>query len=132
LTDPVRVLQAFYAAQARFYAGEEAELADYLGPDVVWHVPGDNAIAGTYRGRSAVLGYFRHRREMSKGTFRVRPGKILRSGQLLLQFARGETELAGRQTSWETIGVFLIREQQIAACWLVPFDQTEFDRIWSS
>jgi hypothetical protein len=29
------------------------------------------------------------------------------------------------------VGVFTVREARIAECWLVPFDQRAFDRIWS-
>ena len=51
-----QIVDGFYALQRRFYAGEpvEEELAELLAPDVAWHVPGRNVIAGDYRGRAAV------------------------------------------------------------------------------
>jgi hypothetical protein len=44
----------------------------------------------------------------------------------------GTATIAGRQRLWSTIGVYdIVDERQIAACWLLPFDQHEFDSIWS-
>jgi len=130
--EPTEALQRFYAEQGRYYAGGEVEpLSERLTQDVVWHVPGSNAIAGTYRGRAAVLAYFARRRALSNASFRVTPGQIMSSGQLLAQFAHGEAELSGQQVSWDTVGVFRIRAGQVAECWLVPFDQEQFDDLWS-
>jgi ketosteroid isomerase-like protein len=37
----------------------------------------------------------------------------------------------GRELSWETVGVFRVADGRITECWLVPFDQSVFDEIWS-
>jgi hypothetical protein len=59
-------------AQQAFYAGgDEAPVRALLTDDVHWHVPGRNAIAGTYQGIEAVLGYFRRRRDLVDRTFRM-------------------------------------------------------------
>jgi len=55
---PSRVRE-LYQAQGAFYAGvPDSELRELLTEDVVWHVPGRNAIAGSYEGIEAVMGYF--------------------------------------------------------------------------
>lgn len=130
--DPVLALARFYAEQDSFYRGGPSELvADCLTQDVTWTVPGDNAIAGTYRGKTAVLRYFTRRRSLAKSGLRIVTGKVLRSGDLLIQFARGEAEIEGKTLSWETFGAFRIRAGKIAECWLVPLDQDRFDEVWS-
>lgn len=56
------LLQRLHDVQGRVYAGgDPGELASVLSADVVWHVPGDNAIAGTYRGLREVTAYMLHR-----------------------------------------------------------------------
>ena len=58
----VDVLDRLHKAQNEFYAGGSgAALEQLLAPDITWTVPGDNRIAGTYRGLEEVFGYFRRR-----------------------------------------------------------------------
>ena len=47
-----------YAAHKAFQAGDIEALFDKMAPDVVWHMPGDNALAGSYRGRDEILRNF--------------------------------------------------------------------------
>jgi PPOX class probable F420-dependent enzyme len=128
-----RLLEAFYQAQAAFYAGgdDTAALDSLLADDVAWHVPGRSPIAGHYHGHQEVLGYFAARRAHAKATFRVRPRAILADDERALQLAGGQLERDGQLRTWQTVGVFGIVDGKIAECWLVPFDQYLFDELWS-
>jgi ketosteroid isomerase-like protein len=129
----VRLIHDFYEAQGRFYAGEtdSASVAALMTEDIAWHVPGRNAIAGDYRGREAVLDYFARRRDFARGSFRVRIRHTLADDELVVQLAGGRAEIGGETREWETAGVYRIRDGRIAECWLLPFDQLQFDEIWS-
>jgi ketosteroid isomerase-like protein len=119
-----RLLEAFYQAQAAFYAGgdDTATLRGLLADDIAWHVPGRSPIAGHYHGHAEVLGYFAARRAHAKATFRVHSRAVL---------ADDQREHDGRLRTWQTVGVFRIAGGTIAECWLVPFDQYLFDELWS-
>jgi ketosteroid isomerase-like protein len=66
------LLDRLHDAQTAFHSGGSAdELRAQLDERVVWRVPGDNAIAGTYSGIDEVLAYFERRRELAAGTFRM-------------------------------------------------------------
>jgi RNA 2',3'-cyclic 3'-phosphodiesterase len=124
--DPLSVVRRFYEARA---AG--SEVAQLLTDDVVWHVPGTSAIAGEYRGVEAVLSYMDARQRLMDGTFRVTVhGSSVIAGRVV-QLAGGHALRDGAEVAWETVGVFRVLEGRIAECWLIPFDQAEFDRIWS-
>ena len=43
---------------AAFAKGDFAALTDLLAEDLVWHQGGRSQLAGDYRGREAVFGYF--------------------------------------------------------------------------
>jgi len=131
--DPVSVVRRFHAAQARVYAGEvpPGELRDILCESVVWHVPGRSAIAGEHRGLEAVLEYLDARRRMTDSTFRVTVHGVAMIAGRVVQLAGGRASRDGREVHWETVGVFRVAQGRIAECWLVPFDQAEFDAIWS-
>jgi len=130
--DPLSVVRRFYAEQAGAYAGGGFEgVAGVLSEDVVWHVPGASPIAGEHRGVQAVLAYMDARRRIMDNSFRVSVhGAALIAGRVV-QLAGGQAVRDGREVTWETVGVFRVAGGRIAECWLVPFDQAEFDRIWS-
>ena len=70
-----RTLARLHEAQAAFYAGGPPEpLHEVLTEDIVWVVPGRNAIAGEYRGLDAVIDYFTRRRALADRSFRMHPG----------------------------------------------------------
>ena len=128
------VVERFYAVQRRFYAGEpvEQELAAFLAPDIAWHVPGRNAIAGDYRGGDEVLAYFRRRRDLADRSFVVTPRGTLADATRVVHFADGEAVLGGQTRRWRTVGIFEVAGSRISECWLVPFDQHAFDDVWAA
>ena len=68
---------------------------------------------------------------MTDATFRVIVhGAAMIAGRVV-QLAGGRAVRDGREVTWETVGVFRVADGRIAECWLIPFDQAEFDRIWS-
>jgi ketosteroid isomerase-like protein len=118
-------------ATSRFHkGGPMEELVPLLSEDIVWHVPGDNAIAGTYRGRSEVLGYFQRRREQAGRSLRFVERRVLVADDLVLHFAGGAAELDGQRREWETVGVYRVAGNAVVECWLVPSDQALFDQVW--
>jgi [ribosomal protein S5]-alanine N-acetyltransferase len=129
-----QIVDAFYAVQRRFYAGEpvDEELAQFLAADIAWHVPGHNVIAGDYRGRDEVIAYFRRRRDLADRSFVVTPRGALADASRVVHFADGEAILGGETRRWRTVGILEVAQQHIRECWLVPFDQYAFDEIWAA
>jgi ketosteroid isomerase-like protein len=130
----VGLLTELHAAQNAFYAGgDDLELQRLLSQDVIWTVPGRNAIAGVYRGLDQVLGYFDRRRRIAAGTFRMRTRNVLvgAEGPEIAALTDGDAVVRGRPRRWSTVGLYEVRAGQIARCWLLPLDPVEFDDIWS-
>jgi ketosteroid isomerase-like protein len=125
-------LSRLHAAQGVFYAGGPADdLRELLAPDVVWHVPGTNAIAGVYEGIDAVLAYFARRRDIADRTFRMHPGDVLTGdGDHVAVLTDGSAVIGGEERRWSTVGLYRFRGDRIAACWLLPLDPAAFDEIW--
>jgi uncharacterized protein len=128
----VGALSRLHTAQAALYAGgHRLPLRDLLTDDVVWHVPGNNSIAGTYRGIDEVMCYFSTRRELAARTFRLHPGDVLvGEGEVVAALTDGTALIAGEEHRWSTIGLYRFRNGLISECRLVPFDLDEFDRVW--
>jgi acyl-CoA thioesterase FadM/ketosteroid isomerase-like protein len=126
-------VEGFLTRQREMYAGGElAAVEELLAEDVVWHVPGTSPIAGDYRGREAVTGYFRLRRELAGGAIRVAQGGEAHHEEALVQLADGRARLGGREVVWRTAGVYRVADGRVAEAWLVPLDQERFDRVWAA
>jgi ketosteroid isomerase-like protein len=128
-----RVLARLHEAQAAFYAGGAADaLHEVLTDDILWVVPGDNAIAGEYRGIEAVLDYFARRRDLADRTFRMHPGDLLvGEGNRVAALTDGTATIGGAERRWSTVGLYELRGDRVAACWLLPLDPAAFDAIWA-
>jgi acyl-CoA thioesterase FadM/ketosteroid isomerase-like protein len=127
------VVDEFLARQREMYAGGDlAAVEELLADDAVWHVPGTSPIAGDYRGRDAVIGYFRTRRGLAGGTIKVTKSGDVSHEEALVQLADGEAALGGRNVVWRTAGVYRVAEGRIAEAWLIPLDQEQFDRAWAA
>lgn len=136
-TAALALLDRLHAAQNAFYGSSDGTdgrgpLADLLAPDIAWTVPGDNPIAGTYRGHAEVFDYFRRRRALAAGSFRMRRRDVLTGeGDRIAALADGTATIGGRERHWSTVGLYEIAGPRIAACWLLPLDPGAFDAIWS-
>jgi uncharacterized protein len=130
----IELLDRLHAVQNEFYGGgSEAALEQLLAPDITWTIPGDSLIAGTYRGRKEVFAYFRRRRDLADRTFRMRRRDVLvGDGDRIAALTDGSATIGGVEHSWSTVGLYEVRGGQIAACWLLAFDQAAFDAIWSA
>jgi ketosteroid isomerase-like protein len=125
------VLQALHAAQNTMYAGGETDaMRALLTEDVEWHVPGENAIAGHYRGLVEVIDYFQRRRALASNTLRLHPGEILLGDSHVAVLTDGTATLGGVEHRWSTVGLYRLRSERIAACWLLALNQSAFDRAW--
>jgi len=133
MTDPRAVLDRLHAAQGALYAGGDAEpVRALLTDDVAWHVPGRNAIAGDYRGVDAVMDYFRRRRDLAGRSFRLHPGELLvGEGEHVAMLTDGTAVIDGVERRWSTVGLYRLRGERIATCWLLPLDPAAFDEIWA-
>jgi uncharacterized protein len=131
--EAVLLLARLHERQGAFYAGgPEAPLRAILADEITWHVPGENAIAGTDEGVDAVLAYMARRRGLARGTFRMHPGELLiGSGDHVAVLTDGEAVIDGRRHTWSTVGLYRFRaDGLLAACWLLALDQAAFDRVW--
>lgn len=128
------LLQRLHAVQGAYYAGGDQEpLRALLTEDIEWHVPGNSAIAGHYYGLDEVFEYFSRRRDLAKGTLRMHPGELLVGDtQHVASLTDATAVIDGVEHRWSTVGLYRIRADTIAACWLLAFDQSQFDAIWSA
>jgi len=129
----IGLLHQLHEAQNEFYAGGAgAALRQLLAPNITWTVPGENRIAGIYRGLDQVLDYFRRRQDLADRTFRMtRRDVLVGDGSRIAALTDGIATIRDVEHRWSTVGLYDILGQRIAACWLLPLDQHVFDGVWA-
>lgn len=129
----ITLLDRLHEAQNDFYAGGSGvALKQLLASSITWTVPGDNRIAGTYRGLGEVFAYFRIRRELADQTFRLKRRDVLvGAGDRIAALTDGFATIRDVDHRWSTVGLYHVVDRRITACWLLPLDQRAFDAIWS-
>ena len=129
----IDLLNRLHTAQTVFHAGgSEDDLRAMLDEEIVWRVPGDNAIAGTYSGIGEVMRYFTRRRALAEGTFRMHRRDVLTGdGDWVAALTDGIARIGGEDRLWSTIGLYRFRGRRLIECTLLPLDAEAFDRIWS-
>jgi ketosteroid isomerase-like protein len=127
------VLQRLHQAQQSFYGGGAlGPLRAMLADDITWTVPGRNAIAGIYSGAREVIEYFERRRDLAQRSLRLHPVELLvGEGQTVASLTDGTATIGGTEHRWSTVGLYRLRGERVAACWLLPLDQELFDRVWA-
>ena len=130
----IDLLDRLHNAQNEFYAGGSGStLHQLLAAEVMWTVPGDNRIAGTYRGLAEVLDYFRRRRDLAHHTFQLLLRDVLvGEGDQIAALTDGFATISNVDQRWSTVGLYHVIHQHITACWLFPLDPHAFDAIWSA
>jgi ketosteroid isomerase-like protein len=127
------LLQALHGAQNAMYSGGETDaVRALLAEDIEWHVPGENQIAGDYHGIDEVIGYFHRRRALASNTLRLHPGEMLIGDTHIAVLTDGTAVLSGVEHRWSTLGLYRLRGEQIAGCWLLALDQSAFDHAWGA
>lgn len=116
------VVRRFYAA---FAHGSDDDLAALLDPDVQWHVPGANALSGTYVGRDATLALFGGRGAGS--AFDVLD--VLTGEQFVMVLVRHRSTGGDGGSVSRFVHVLRTRESRIIESWHFDEDQRRLDEF---
>ena len=106
-------------------------VARTLADDVVWRVPGSNAMSGEYDGRDAVLRFLRQTLVLSGGTYKTELRYVVADDDraVAVYAARGTRE--GRTLDIDQALFCVIRDGKIADVTAVPLDFPAFEAFWA-
>ena len=123
----VRLVQSYLAVVGQ---GDVTTAAALFAPDVRYHVPGHNRLAGDGLGPDAVMGYFGALSRLSAGTYAVTETvDWLVGGDRVLLVAREHVEVAGRRLDWTRLILFRVADGKMAEIWLFEDDQAALDAV---
>ena len=120
------LLERAFAAFGRDALGVARALAD----DIVWRVPGTNAMSGEYVGRDATLQFLRQTVVLTGGTYRTELQYVVADDERAVAVYRARGEREGRTLDIEQALFCVIRDGKIADVTAVPLDFPAFDAFW--
>lgn len=120
--DGVQIVRDLHDAfNARDREGFLALLAD----DVVWHVEGENPMAGVYHGRDGAWeAYFG---PLWASPQRYRDGQVLRHGEHVVALAEVVHNFGEGERAWETVEVLRVVDGRVTQRWATTSGQRDID-----
>ena len=97
-----------------FTSGDMGTLAGPIAPDVVWHVPGDNLISGTYISRDDIFGCFNKIFELSGGSYQPQLLDILADDNYTVALLHANARHGEKVLDQDYAFIMRIRNGQIA------------------
>ncbi len=113
-----------------FTSGDMEKLGSLFKDDVVHSVPGNNQIAGDYKGRDAVLGLYGKLFELTDGTMSAELKTVNVDGDKVAAVHTNIAERGGKKLNSDTTLNFTIDGGKIARIDEVPADQAAEDAFW--
>ena len=127
MSTPIETMRRFYDL---FAARDEDAMRPMLA-NSVWHVPGENSLAGTYSGPDDVLRLFDRALELSGGTLKYEIHGVVGEGVHAVGLDRVTgTRDDGRTIDMNRVVIAHIADEALGEVWVNPEDGYAFDEFW--
>ena len=125
-------LELIKSLLSEFAGGNLDGVRALLAPDVKFHFPGDNSLAGEYKGVDASLGLLDRINQWTGGTTRVRLHDVLANEQHGVLLYTVTAQHGERSIKYRYMDLYHFREGQISEVWGYPADNARaFDEFYS-
>ncbi len=117
---------------AALQAGQAADALPFYADDLVLHIPGRSAHAGTFRGQDAVLAYYTRLFRDTEGRFEVLGvDDIIAGDDHAVTLVRWRIQRGDRSIDVDRVVVYRIVEGRIAEIWVRDWDQYAYDELFA-
>ena len=125
---PADVMRRFYEV----FLARDTEAMRAMLEGCVWHIPGENLLAGTYRGLEEIVGLFGRSGELSGGTLKLEMHDVVGDDAhaIGLDHVRASRD-DGRSLDMNRVVIAHVSNGALAEVWVCPEDQYAFDEFWS-
>ena len=127
-TEDLSVIQSAYEAFGR---GDIPAVLATFSPDIQWHIPGRNPLAGTYKGHDEVVGFFTQLMERSGGTFGIEVNDWLASDNHVVVLVRESGQRDGKRLDVTGAHIWRLRDGKAVEFSFGSADQHAQDEFWA-
>lgn len=114
---------------AAFAKGDFAALNDLWAEDLLWLIGGRSQLAGDYRGRDAVFGFFGKLMEVTEGSFHLDLHAVFADDEHGVALVVGTVSRGGRSIEFKDAHIFHMRDGKVVEYWDAPTDGYVFDEL---
>ena len=114
-----------------YSTGDLAVLNDLFADDISWHIAGRSQVAGDYKGRDQVFGFFGKLMELSNGTTKIEVHDLLANDDHGVALVTGSASRNGVDFRGQDVHTFHFRDGKVVEFWDSPLDQYAADEFWS-
>ena len=119
-------------ADAAFSRGDVAYLREaYFAPDITWHFPGRNALAGQYEGPDAVMAFFGRSMQLTQGSLHLEVEDVVANDARAIAIVRVTAAREGRTLDDRSLQLFEFRDGKVAEVWTYPGDVYAQDAFYA-
>jgi uncharacterized protein len=115
---------------AAFSKGDMDTINEVFADDIVWHEAGGGGIAGDYKGKAEVFGFFGHIGERSGGSFSLEVHDVLGNDEHVTALIRARAQREGKTMDINAVHVWHVQDGKAVEFWGVPYDTPAADEFW--
>ena len=117
---------------AAFERADLAEIQTAIPSDAVWHFPGRSGkLAGSHRGRDAILAFLMNVAGLTGGSFRLDMEDVVADDRFAIALFRGHGTRNGKTLDNPTCLKMRFADGRIAEVWEFVWDLYAVDDFWS-
>jgi ketosteroid isomerase-like protein len=122
-------IRALFAA---FRGADLATIQATIPEDAVWHFPGRRGkLAGSHRGRAAILQFLMSVPQLTNGTFHLELEDVLANDTSAVAFFRGSGTRDGKTLDNPTCLRLRLADGQVVEVWEFVWDLFTVDEFWA-
>lgn len=115
-----------------FLAGDFETVLGMFGDDFVLHVPGKSPLAGDYKGKEEFAqNFFGRIMQLTDNTARLERHDVVGGDEHVVGIYTWTASRNGKTLSWRHANIYHVRDGKIAEVFFNPFEQDEFDELFS-
>ena len=114
-----------------FANGDMETVKGLFAEDIVWHQPGNNILAGDYKGHDEVFGMFARLIQETGGNFSQEIHDVLANDEHAVAMLHARAERNGKTWEGPVVHVFHVKDSKVTEYWAFGQDTQEVDEFWS-
>jgi ketosteroid isomerase-like protein len=99
--------------------------------DVIWHVGGRSQLAGTFKGKDEVFGWFAKLLTLSEGTFKIDVHDVIANHNHAVVLSNDTAQRGDKHLDLQAVAVYHIENGQVKEAWFFNSDVYADDEFFS-
>lgn len=113
-----------------FTSGDMETMSELFADDIEWHQPGDNPMAGEFKGQQEVFGNFAKIPQLTTA-FNMEVHDVLASDDHAVALVKVHAEREDKSADLDAVHVYHVEDGEVTEAWIIQTDQAESDEFWN-